>query len=54
MGLIILVRTELSNGERWRDKSESPFARGWGALLLSAEQIPVLKRPYFSLRAGRK
>ena len=47
MGLIILARTGLSVGERWRDKHEPSFMRGWGALLLSAEQIPGLKRMYF-------
>ena len=46
MGLIRLARTGLSSGERWRDKRERPSVRGWGALLLSAQQIPGSKRMY--------
>lgn len=42
MGHIILAGTGLSNGERWRDKSEPPLLRGWGALLLSPGLISVL------------
>lgn len=54
MGLIILLRTGLSNGRDGEIRVRAPLPERLEALLFSAEQIPVLQRMQFWSRARRK